>query len=95
MFENKNLRTKNLIKSIGFYVIIVVLFNFFQLGFSGNSHTPGLGHLFIILTIPVIFYLIFRNCLSVYRGEKENLYSMYLHLLVGIIGSVLIIQMFT
>lgn len=73
----------NLLKSIAFYGIFILLIYLLELNSPTQVHAPGLAILLIIFILPITsttFFLL--NMVKIYRGQKQHWPSLIIHLSV-------------
>jgi len=72
-----------------FYLVSWIVFYFLNKSFPSGPCTPGLGILGFMLLPIISFVLLVVNFIKVYKGDKTNFPSAFLHL-IFIIGLLLI-----
>ena len=96
MIQNilKTEKQKKLLLTIIFYLICFPIFLILEKIIPSKMCSPGLGVIFIYLFLPlIILFLIVRNIVLIYKGHKENIYSLWTHVMVILIETITFIIM--
>lgn len=75
-------KIKNLLKTILYYLIVIVLFFVLNKFAPGDMCNPGLGFLIIMLAPILTICLIIRNFYLLAKGQKQHIYSLILHFIL-------------
>ena len=76
-------KTKSLIKTIFYYLILFGIGFFLDKILPADMCNPGVGMFALIFIGPILtIVLIFRNLKLLANGQKDNIYSLFFHIII-------------
>lgn len=71
-----------LVRTIGTYVVLFILFFILQIMSPSSPCNPGLGELFLILVVPITVIILLFNSVFKIKSKKEYFIPFTIHLLI-------------